>query len=125
MKPVADDSGWEARMAARAAERAKVARERERTDQLRTEWSNEQRRVDRPWLHGWPRIGDGTAVLIGTSVHCVGCGYFQGIISVAFDDDWSPPTEQPVWPFGEEDCLVCLLYARWVRTEITDAGDFK
>ncbi len=104
-------------MAARAAERAKVARERERTNQLRAEPTDEQRRVNQPWLHGWPRMGDGTAVLIGSSVHCVGCGYSHGVITVVLDGDWNPPAKLPDWPFGDADCPVCLLYARLVRAK--------
>lgn len=58
------------------------------------------------WLNGWPRIGL-TGVLIGTGVHCVGCGRFHGATSVIFDDDWNPPTDDPAYPFEQDNCPVC------------------
>jgi hypothetical protein len=62
------------------------------------------------WLHGWPRMGEaggGTAVLLGNAVHCVGCGRFQGITTVAIDEDWQDPGPTPTWPFPEGECPVC------------------
>lgn len=62
------------------------------------------------WLHGWPRLGDnGTSVLIGTGVYCVGCGKSRGVTTVAFPEDWQPPGPDPDWPFPEDACPVCAL----------------
>lgn len=66
------------------------------------------------WLNGWPLlIGDGktpaTAVLIGTAVHCIGCGKFHGITCVAFSDGYVSPEKLPDWPFIPKDCPVCYL----------------
>ena len=60
------------------------------------------------WLHGWSRLGN-SAMLMGTGVHCVGCGKFYGITSVVFDDDWEEPSLEPEWPFDEDSCPVCTL----------------
>lgn len=49
------------------------------------------------WLNGWPRMGS-TAVLIGTSVRCVGCGKDHGITTVAFDGETVFPSQEPAWP---------------------------
>jgi len=61
------------------------------------------------WLNGWPRIG--TSVLIGTGVHCVGCGVFHGVTCVAFEEDWQPPEKMPDWPFEQDSCPICELIA--------------
>ena len=64
------------------------------------------------WLHGWGRLGDdGIQVLMGTGVHCVGCGVSHGVTTVVIPDDWEPPTLEPEWPFPEGDCPVCALLA--------------
>ncbi len=59
------------------------------------------------WLKGWPRMGP-AAVLIGTGVHCLGCGDLRGITSVVIDEHWTPPAELPSWPFRVGDCPVCI-----------------
>lgn len=95
---------WEARMAARAKERT---REAERQDLLkRAEFATAQYELakDRPWLNGWPRISP-HQVLIGTGVHCVGCGKLQGVTCVVFPEDWEARPE-PDWPFTEVDCPI-------------------
>lgn len=63
-----------------------------------------------PWLHGWGRLGE-SAVLIGSGVHCIGCGRFYGATCVAFTEGWTPPGRLPDWPFREGDCPVCLADA--------------
>ena len=59
------------------------------------------------WLNGWHR--NGTSVLVGTGVHCAGCGKFHGITCVAFSADWEPPEKLPDWPFNKDTCPVCEL----------------
>lgn len=56
------------------------------------------------WLHGWPLYGD--TVLMGTGVHCAGCGRDFGTATVAFPESWTPPGPEPEWPFDEESCPV-------------------
>lgn len=56
------------------------------------------------WLNGWPRTGNG--VLIGAGVHCAGCGAFHGLTTVAVDEDWTPPSKMPDWPFEQGTCPV-------------------
>lgn len=62
------------------------------------------------WLNGWPRIG--FSVLIGSGVHCIGCGTFHGVTCVAIPEDWQPPEKMPDWPFEQDSCPVCQLVAR-------------
>lgn len=62
------------------------------------------------WLNGWYRHGN--TVLIGTGVHCAGCGKFHGGTCVAFSDDWAAPEKLPDWPYNEESCPLCSLEAR-------------
>lgn len=50
-----------------------------------------------------------SGVLIGTSVHCVGCGKCRGITTVALTEDWIEPEQLPDWPFKEDSCPVCEL----------------
>jgi hypothetical protein len=96
-------------MAARARKRRLVAEAEERRQRRQADLADDRLRADRPWLHGWPRMGRGTSVLIGTSVHCVGCGRFHGVTCVVFPDRWEAPGPDPEWPFGEVDCPVCYL----------------
>ena len=63
--------------------------------------------ADLPWLNGWPRMGL-TGVLMGTGVHCVGCGTLHGVTCVVFPEDWSPPGPEPTFPFKRGDCPVCV-----------------
>lgn len=56
------------------------------------------------WLNGWSR--DSAEVLLGTGVHCAGCGMFLGLACVSFEAGWTPPKEYPTWPFDEETCPV-------------------
>jgi len=57
------------------------------------------------WLNGWHRQGNG--VLMGTAVHCAGCGKSQGLACVAICADDVFPEKEPDWPFTEGDCPVC------------------
>lgn len=57
------------------------------------------------WLNGWPRMG--RHVLIFESLHCAGCGKFDGVTCATGRDDWTPPERNPDWPFGESDCPLC------------------
>ncbi len=66
------------------------------------------------WLHGWPRMGH--SVLIGTSVHCAGCGTDFGVTTVAFPEGWQPPGLEPSWPFEVEGCPVCEAAQREFAT---------
>ena len=59
------------------------------------------------WLNGWERLDD--VVLIGTMVHCVGCGREQGLTCVAFSEEYEAPEKLPEFPFDEEMCPVCKL----------------
>lgn len=109
---MAEDS-WEYRMAARATARAVVrnaALERERIASV----AAARRALDDiagtrgwSWLNGWPRMGDdGSAVLMGTSVRCLGCGDDFGTTCVVFPDGWEPPGPEPAWPFGIDECPI-------------------
>lgn len=72
---------------------------------------NKSRRNMAAWLHGWPRMSK-VDVLMGTSLHCVGCGKGQAVICVAFDGSWEhwiKDRPDPDWPFDEESCPVCYL----------------
>lgn len=61
------------------------------------------------WLNGWCRMG--SEVLVGTSVHCAGCGKDHGTACVAFDG--SPlPDKSPDWPFEESTCPLCEMRDR-------------
>jgi hypothetical protein len=60
------------------------------------------------WLNGWPLPArQQSTVLIGTGVHCSGCGRFMGGASVVFPEDYRAPERLPDWPFAEEGCPVC------------------
>lgn len=58
-----------------------------------------------PWLNGWRRSG-GT-VLIGSGIHCAGCGKLHGTASVAVPLDYAALERLPDWPFRAADCPVC------------------
>jgi hypothetical protein len=97
-------STWEERMAARARERQQRAEaELQRTLAAAVE---RIRGDDWAWLNGWPRIGE-DGVLMGTAVHCLGCGRFLGVTTVAFTEDWRPPGPEPVWPGPQAGCPFC------------------
>lgn len=64
------------------------------------------------WLNGWAR--QGATVLVGTGLHCAGCGKHGGIVCVAFGDD-PMPTRSPDWPFPEDDCPICQLEAELAK----------
>jgi hypothetical protein len=103
--------GWEARMALRAARRRA---EREAVEVVRAAEAANQRAaalagVDEVRYNGWPLIGDRTAVLVGTTVFCAGCGACHGVTCVAFEAGWEPPGPMPDWPFGRDDCPVCAV----------------
>lgn len=57
------------------------------------------------WLNGWPRMG--STVLVGSTVHCAGCGKDYGAACVAIDENWVCPEKAPDWPFNETDCPLC------------------
>ncbi len=59
------------------------------------------------WLNGWPQMYR-VRVLIGTGVHCIGCGAFRGTTTVAFPEGYTSPPEPPDWPFDEGNCPVCV-----------------
>lgn len=77
---------------------------------------------DYDWLNGWGRAGP-TAVLIGTTVHCVGCGKFQGVATVGFEEGYKPPEKEPAWPFQEDDCPVCYLTDLLMKLEVEGRED--
>lgn len=58
------------------------------------------------WLNGWPLMEGARAVLIGTGVHCSGCGKDFGVATVAFPPGYKPPGRLPDWPFEEANCPV-------------------
>jgi hypothetical protein len=111
---VTDDvpgDSWEERMAARTAQRRVVAEaERIAADGVH-EAEAERRLTDLVgrdgwvWLNGWPRTG--ASVLIGTCVHCVGCGRYFGIATVVFEEGWRAPGPAPAWPFLPDTCPIC------------------
>lgn len=57
------------------------------------------------WLNGWPRMGNN--VLLGSAVHCAGCGKFSGVTCVVIPLNWTPPEKDPDWPFEEDTCPIC------------------
>lgn len=60
-----------------------------------------------PWLNGWPLVGP-NSVLVGSGMHCIHCGSFQGVTCVAMTEDWQPPGPEPtLWPHTPQDCPVC------------------
>lgn len=73
------------------------------------------------WLNGWSRRDDW--VLIGSGLHCVGCGVCFGIICVVIDVNYVFPEKKPNYPF-EQPCPLCKLRAER-RDELTKpAGSF-
>lgn len=57
------------------------------------------------WLNGWFR--NGATVLMGTGVHCAGCGRTLGITCVVISENYVFPEKKPDWSFEEVDCPVC------------------
>lgn len=57
------------------------------------------------WLNGWTRSGN--IVLLGTGVHCAGCGRDFGTATVFIAPDWTPPAHEPDYPFERDTCPVC------------------
>lgn len=109
MRAVKPDN-WEQRMAERAlarradAEASGVVAEERRPQVAAAALVD----IDEAVWHGWPRPDEnGLSVLIGTGVHCAGCGRFHGITSVAFDEGWEPPGPEPDWPYPQDACPVC------------------
>jgi hypothetical protein len=106
-----NEDTWEERMARRAAERREAAAATRAAAVARRDREREAAVLELvgggwDWLHGWPRIGH-TGVLMGTAVHCLGCGRFHGLACVAFPDDWEPPGPEPDWPFSPDTCPIC------------------
>lgn len=58
------------------------------------------------WTHGHPRRG--RYILIGSVVHCAGCGLAHGVVTAAIDVD-TPVGQRalPNFPFPVGDCPVC------------------
>lgn len=105
---------WEARMSARAKQRAAAAQavEWEAVEQQIREWQSQPWLQDRSWLHDWPVMEGSSHVLVGTGVHCIGCGQLVGVTTVVFPEEWKPPGPDPDWPFKGADCPVCVLEQR-------------
>ena len=61
------------------------------------------------WLNGWPRSGL-YGVMMGSAIHCVGCGKFHGVTTIAITEDHEWPTNDPAWPFDDEHCPVHKNY---------------
>ena len=59
------------------------------------------------WLNGWPIMQSYRTVLMGSSVHCSGCGKYFGITCVCGTPGWVPPEKNPDWPFDEDKCPIC------------------
>jgi hypothetical protein len=72
------------------------------------------------WLNGWPRHDDADTVLIGSGVHCAGCGHFMGITTVAIEAGYVAPTKLPDWPFNESSCPLCAMRPRLWEPEPVD-----
>jgi|SRR6267154_2657892 len=56
------------------------------------------------WLNGWPLLG--RTVLVGSGVHCAGCGKDFGMTCVAIPEGYVAPEKLPDWPFDEDNCPV-------------------
>lgn len=98
---------WEERMAARARARREAQTAEDKLTRVLEAAVERIRGDDWSWLNGWPRMGI-TGVLVGTGVHCIGCGALQGVTTVAIEEGWEPPPT-PLWPYeGERRCPICL-----------------
>ncbi|MGE2733827.1 hypothetical protein [Mycolicibacterium vaccae] len=89
---------WEDRMADRAREREQKCLDAERAA------INALLPADDSWLNGWPRHRD-SYVVMGTEMHCVGCGRLRGVICAVLPTDYDPPPT-PRWPYTETDCPI-------------------
>lgn len=99
---------WEARMSARAKARQEAARAAQRAQaNQRIQSAKRALPGDRSWLNGWPALDGDLSVLMGTGVHCIGCGWLLGVTTVVFDEGWEPPGPEPEWPFAQDDCPIC------------------
>lgn len=97
-----DDEGWEARMAARARERAQ---KREDAAAKRVQANLDSLPA---WLNGNQQVsGDGTTVWIFPSNRCICCGTSKDICCFAYPPDYVAPPE-PDWPFTYEHCPLCV-----------------
>ena len=74
------------------------------------------------WLNGWPIIGE-TVVLMGTGMHCIGCGKRHGTTTVAYSGDIKFPDKAPEWPFKEVACPICNLKKQ--VSELRDKSEDK
>lgn len=74
---------------------------------------DERRAAPESWLNGWPLLSSDATVLIGTAVHCAGCGRFGGIATVALSPGWVPPPNSPEWPFSKQRCPICYMRDHW------------
>lgn len=71
------------------------------------------------WLNGWPLLPNYRSVLMGTGVHCSGCGKFFGIACVGFSENYVEPEREPDWPFDEDKCPICYEPASTGKREPT------
>lgn len=99
-------------MAARAKARSAAAQEQEQLRLTQRRHAARLENLQRPWLHGWRRSDNGLTVWMAGTSHCVGCGLLLGTACVVIEEGWEPPGPDPVWPFTEADCPVCLLEGR-------------
>ena len=69
------------------------------------------RKREMRWMNGWPWATADSIILLGSGLHCVGCGQGLGTTCVAMGEDWQPPGPEPEWPFGRgpRQCPVCRL----------------
>lgn len=70
------------------------------------------------WLNGWARTKD--HVLIGTLIHCSGCGRISGMASVVFVEGQTEPEKHPDWKFNEVDCPVCKNWRNDLKEQPTN-----
>jgi len=76
------------------------------------------------WLNGWPKLNNCAVLLVG-SVHCIGCGKFHGVVTVALDENSSFPDERPDWPFEESSCPVCEVVGELQNAPTALRGSFS
>ena len=75
----------------------------------------------RDWLNGW-YYNEGATILVGSMVHCVGCGKQYGVTCVVIDASYTFPDKAPEWPFSVDNCPICQLAAKipWGNDEKQD-----
>lgn len=109
-----DDESWEARMAARARERA------EKRHIVDTTLPNPP-----AWLNGQHELSDPTTLWIWPAQYCICCGATKGVTCFVMTDDYEAPL-MPDWPFSRENCPLCRTQPNWSdtfdRSEVGRAG---